>query len=172
MVKPTCLLLCLWGFSGAICAGETDPCAALDGPALALCRNNQQTVRLQQQLEKQLQQQQERQDQLDKQQHEVQQQLENMRLQNETLRKQLELETANQAARPVATSATTLTAASKNQDLKTWKAANPWFGTDYPRTQFAMRYIKQLQKDRPELVGRDLLDAVSTKVNETYGEPH
>jgi len=49
---------------------------------------------------------------------------------------------------------------------------NPWFGADYARTQFATRYIKQLEQERPDLAGRALLDAVSTKVNETFGAKH
>ena len=163
MMKSGCLLLFASVFSGAICAEQTDSCAGLEGSALAQCRNNQQTLRLQQQLEQQLQQQQQRQDELDKQQREVQQQLESMRLQNESLRKQLEREIANQPARPGATDSP------KSQFLKSWRADNPWFGSDYARTQFAMRYVKQLQKDRPDLSGRPLLDALSTKVNETFG---
>ena len=35
-----------------------------------------------------------------------------------------------------------------------------------------MRYMKQLQKERPDLAGRELLDAVSTKVDETFGAKH
>jgi TolA-binding protein len=176
-IEPACLFFCLAVFSAAIGAEETEPCAGLEGSALSQCRSNQQTMRLQQQLEQQLQQQQQREDQLDQQQREVQQQqrevqqqLESMRLQNESLRKQLEAETANQAARPVATSSTdaAATAAAKSGDLKSWKAANPWFGSDYPKTQFAMHYLKQLQKERPDLTGRELLDTVSTKVNETF----
>jgi hypothetical protein len=62
--------------------------------------------------------------------------------------------------------------ASKSQEVKSWKADNPWFGSDYAKTQFATRYIKQLQKERPDLAGRELLDAVSTKVNETFVAKH
>jgi hypothetical protein len=102
-----------------------------------------------------------------------------MRLQNESLRKQLEIQAADQRARPVATSladpsqrADVKSADLKSADLKSWKADNPWFGADYPRTQFAMRYIKQLQKERPDLSGRALLDTVSTKVDETFAAKH
>jgi chromosome segregation ATPase len=151
----------------------------LEGSALSECRSTQQTLQrtlqLQRQLEQQLQQQQERQNQLDQQQREVQQQLENMRLQNESLRKQLEIEAANQRARPVATVAAgnqDLPDAARSQDLKAWRAANPWYGTDYSRTQFAARYIKQLQKEHPDLSRRELLDAVSLKVDETFGAQH
>jgi septal ring factor EnvC (AmiA/AmiB activator) len=137
----------------------------LDGTALTLCRSNQQTLQLQQQLEQQLQEQKERQNQLDKQQREVQQQLETMRLQNETLRKQLEREAVTRPASPVAAAAA---ASTRSADLKSWKAENPWYGTDYARTQFATRYMKRLEKEQPDLVGRELLDAVSAKVNETF----
>ena len=172
MKKQACLVLALCGVSGSICAEQTDPCAALAGATLTQCRSNQQTLRLQQQLEQQLQQQQERQNQLDKQQHEVQQQLENLRQQNETLRQQLDTQAAIQAARPMGMASAEAVKGQelkRDQDLTTWKANNPWFGSDYPRTQFAMRYIKQLEKERPDLIGRDLLDSVSTKVNETFG---
>jgi TolA-binding protein len=172
MMKPACLLLGLSVFAGATCADPTDPCAGLDGSTLSQCRSTQQTLQQQQQLERLLQQQQERQNQLDQQQREVQQQLESMRLQNESLRKQLEREAANQAAHPVATTAAKaqdLPDSAKAQDLESWKADHPWFGRDYSRTQFAMRYIKKLQKERPDLGERELLDAVSTKVDETFG---
>jgi hypothetical protein len=89
-----------------------------------------------------------------------------LRLQNESLRKQLEREAASPPVGPVAT------ASAKNADLASWKAENPWYGRDYARTQFATRYVKQLEKERPELGGRELLDAVSMKVNETFGAQH
>jgi TolA-binding protein len=168
-MKPACLLLCLSVVSGAVGAAETDPCAGLDGAGLSQCRSNQETLRLQQRLERQLQEQQARQDQLDKQQREVQQQLDSMRLQNETLRKQLESEAASPSAHPVATAAME---ASRSQDVNSWKADNPWFGSDYAKTQFAMRYINQLQREHPDLTGRALLDALSTKVDETFGAAH
>jgi chromosome segregation ATPase len=174
-MKSGCLSLCLGGllsvFSAAICAAQTDTdaCAGMEGTGLTQCRGNQQTLRQQERLEQLLQQQQERQNELDKQQREVQQQLESMRLQNESLRKQLEREMANQPARPGTTDSTN---SSKSADLKSWKADNPWFGSDYGRTQFATRYLKQLEKERPDLAGRELLDAVSTKVNETFGAKH
>jgi Skp family chaperone for outer membrane proteins len=161
-MKPGYLLLSLSVFSGAICAEQTDTCAGLDGAGLTQCRQDR--------LEQQLQQQQERQNQLDKQQREVQQQLDSMRLENESLRKQLEREAANRPARLAATNSKD--DAAKSQDLKSWKADNPWFGSDYAKTQFATRYIKQLEHERPDLVGRELLDAVSTKVNETFGAKH
>jgi len=180
MIKATSLFLCLAVCSGAIGAGafgaeKTDSCTGLQGSALDQCLSTQQTLRQQQQLEQQLQQQQERQNELDKQQREVQQQLESMRLQNESLRQQLARETAKmerettrrdttgQGARPIATDY------SKSADVKSWKADNPWFGSDYAKTQFAMRHVKQLQQEQPDLSGRELLDALSSKVNETFG---
>lgn len=164
-IKPGYFLLGLAVTSGVIDAQQSDSCAGLEGSALTTCR----TARL----EQLLQQQQERQNELDQQQKEVQHQLESMRLQNEALRKQLELEAANESARPVATASTAASKSQdlKSQDLKSWKADNPWFGTDYAKTQFAMRYAKQLQKDQPELTGRPLLDALSAKVHETFGAP-
>ena len=168
MLKPVCLLICLAAFSQTVCAEPSDSCSGLEGAGLSQCRTNQQTLRQQERLEQQLQQQQERQNQLDKQQREVQQQLESMRLQNESLRKQLERE----AAQPVRAMATDPTDSTRSREITSWKADNPWFGSDYARTQFAMRYTKQLQQQRPELAGRQLLDAVSMKVNETFGPKH
>lgn len=168
-MKRGYLLICLSVFSSAICAEQTDTCSGLEGSGLTACRSNQQTQRQQQLLERELQQQQERQNQLDKQQREVQLQLDSMRLQNESLRKQLERQAANQPARLEATGSAD---AAKTQELKSWRADNPWYGSDYPRTQFATRYITQLHKERPDLAGRELLDAVSTKVNETFAAKH
>jgi hypothetical protein len=56
----------------------------------------------------------------------------------------------------------------KTLELKRWKSDNPWYGTDYAKTQFAMRYAKQLQQERPDLVGRPFLDAISEKVRNTF----
>ncbi len=162
MLKRGCLLLCLAAVAGAPAAEQTDACAGLEDSALAQCRSTQQTLRQQEQLEQQLQQQQQRQIELDKEQREEQQQLEVLREENEGLRRQLERQPANPPARAAATAG--LTAA----DFKAWRAANPWYGTDYAKTQVASRYMKQLQQQRPELPGRDLLDAVSAKVNETF----
>ncbi len=168
-MKPGCLLLCLGVVSAPIYAEQTDSCAGLQGTNLAQCQSTQQTLKQQERLEKLLQQQQERQNELDKQQREVQQQLESMRLQNESLRKQLEREAANQPARPMTTAVAN---SARSQEIKSWKAENPWFGSDYTKTQFAMRYVKQLEQERPDLGGRELLDVVSTKVNETFGAKH
>ena len=151
-------------------AQQTDPCAGLAGVALGQCQGNQQKL-LRQQLDQQQQQiqtQQERQNQLDRQQRQIQQQLESMRLQNESLRKQLDLDkSANQAAQPAA-AGNSKTPEINPSELKSWKSDNPWYGTDYARTQFAMRYTKQLQQERPDLVGRPLLDAISAKVRDTF----
>jgi DNA repair exonuclease SbcCD ATPase subunit len=171
------LAFCLGVFSATIRAQQPDPCAGLAGVAQAQCQSNQQQQQLEQQQQQlqlqqrrleqqqqQLQQEQERQSQLNEQQREFQQQLENMQRQNELLRKQLEQgKSANQAAPAPATNA------SKPGDLKSWKADNPWFGSDYGKTQFAVRYAKQLQQERPDLVGRPFLDAISAKVSDTFG---
>jgi TolA-binding protein len=169
MKKSFHLLLWFSVCCAATSAEQIDSCAGLDGPALVQCRTNQQTLRQQERLEQQLQQQEDRQIQLDKQQKEVQLQLESMRLQNESLRQQLERGIAIQSARSQATDPKQPTS---NADLKSWRADNPWFGTDYPKTQFAMRYLKQLQLERPDLAGRELLDALSTKVDEKFGAKH
>jgi hypothetical protein len=90
--------------------------------------------------------------------------LENMRLQNELLQKQLAHEkSVNQSVqRSVADY-------SKTPEVQSWRSENPWFGTDYARTEFATRYAKQLQREQPDLVGRPFLDAVSEKVTDTFG---
>jgi hypothetical protein len=147
----------------------TDPCAQMAGSALGQCRSDQQALR-QQQLERELEEQEQRQNQLDQQQRELRQQLEGMRLQNEALRKQLQA-TASQPAQPAATDYSN-SAQVKSAEFKSWNAENPWFGSDYPKTEFAVRYAKQLRKERPDLTGRPLLDALSTKVNETFVEKH
>ena len=151
-------------------AQQADPCAGLAGVELGQCQGNQQKL-LRRQLDQQQQQiqtQQERQNQLDQQQRQIQQQLESMRLQNESLRKQLDLDKlASQTAQPAAT-VQSKTPEINASELKSWKSDNPWYGTDYARTQFAMRYTKQLQQERPDLVGRPLLDAISAKVRDTF----
>jgi septal ring factor EnvC (AmiA/AmiB activator) len=152
-------------FFVTIHAQQADPCAGLEGVALGQCQGNQQKLQRQQldQQQQELQKQQERQNQLDEQQRQIRQQLEDMRLQNEMLRKQLDQEkSANQAAPPLATNN------SKTPELKSWKSENPWYGSDYAKTQFAMRYAKQLQQERPDLVGRPFLDAVAAKVREKF----
>lgn len=174
------LAFCPAVFSAAICAQQADPCAGLAGVALAQCQSNQQKLQQQQleqqqqqleqqqqkleQQQQQLQQEQERQNQLNEQQREFQQQIENMQRQNELLRKQSEQgKSTNQPAQAPATNY------SKPGELKSWKADNPWFGSDYAKTQFAVRYARQLQQERPDLVGRPFLDAISAKVRDTFG---
>jgi TolA-binding protein len=167
-MKSHVIAFCLAAFPVAIFAQQVDPCAALAGVALSNCLGDQQKHQQQllQQQQELLEQQQQRQNQLAEQQRQMQQQLEKMRLQNEFLQKQLEQDkSASQAALAAATG----NARTPNPDVKTWKSENPWFGTDYPRTQLAMRYAKQLQKERPDLVGRPFLDAVSDKVRDTFG---
>jgi TolA-binding protein len=164
-MKSYLLAFCLAAFPAALCAQKADPCAGLVGLALAQCQGDQQKLQQQQleQQQQQLQQQQERQNQLAEQQRQMQQQLENMRLQNELLQKQLEHEkSSNQPVQPAATNYSTA------PEIKSWKSDNPWFGTDYGKTAFAMRYAKQLQRERPDLVGRPFLDAVSARVNDTF----
>ena len=101
-------------------------------------------------------------------QRQIQRQLENMRLQNETLRNQLDHEkSANQSAQPAATDSSKTTEL-KALELRSWRSDNPWYGTDYARTQVAMRYARQLQQERPDLVGRPFLDAISKKVRDTF----
>ena len=169
-VKSYVLALSLAAIPAAICAQQADPCAAMAGSALGQCRGDQQKLQqqqLEQQLEQQqeqLRQQQERESQLTEQQRQMQQQLENMRLQNELLQKRLEHEkSANQ---PVQRSVTDY---SKPAEVRSWRADNPWYGNDYTKTAFAMRYAKQLQQEQPDLVGRPFLDAVSAKVSDTFG---
>ena len=165
-MKSYVLAFFLAAFPAAICAQQADPCAGLVGFALGQCRSDQQKLQQQQleQQQKQLQQQQERQNQLAEQQRQMQQQLENMRLQNELLQKQMEHDRSSYQA--VQASATDY---SKTPEIKSWKSDNPWFGMDYAKTEFAMRYAKQLQRERPDLVGRPFLDAVSEKVKGTFG---
>lgn len=181
---------CLAVFSTTIRAQEADPCAELVGVALGQCQDTQQKLqrqqlaqlqqqlaqqqqqlaqqqaqlaqqqqqlmRQQQLLEQQLQQQRDAQSRLTEQQPQSPAQLEGMQHQIDNLNKQLERQkTANQ---PI-----------QRQDLRSWKADNPWFGSDYAKTQFAMRYVKQLQQERPDLTGRPFLDAVSAKVSDQFG---
>src|ERR1700685_1476279 len=137
-MKSYLLAFCLAAFPATLCAQKADPCAGLVGLALAQCQGDQQ--KLQQQLleqqQAQLRQQQERQNQLAEQQRQMQQQLENMRLQNELLQKQLEHDKAAvQAVQVVQASAKDY---SKTPEVISWKSENPWYGTDYVKTDFAM----------------------------------
>jgi DNA repair exonuclease SbcCD ATPase subunit len=178
--------LCLAAFSATIPAQEADPCTGLVGVALGQCQDTQQKLQRQQlaqqqqqlaqqqqqlaqqqqqlgqqqqqlmRQQQQLQQQLDGQNQLNERQPQNQKQLDGMQHQIESLSKQLEREkSANQ---PI-----------QRQDFRSWKADNPWFGSDYAKTQFAMRYVRQLQQERPDLVGRQFLDTVSAKVNDQFG---
>src|SRR5580658_8767972 len=167
--------LCLAAFSATIHAQAADPCAGLMGAALGQCQDaqqklqreqlaqqqqqlaqqQQQLMRQQQELQQQLQQQRDVQSQLNTQQPQDQKQLDGMQHQIESLTKQLEREkSANQ---PV-----------QRQDFISWKADNPWYGSNYAKTRFAMRYIRQLQREQPDLAGRPFLDAVSAKVSDQF----
>ena len=169
-MKSYLLALSLAAFPATIFAEQTDPCAGLVGSALGQCRGDQQKLQQQQleqqlaQQQRQLQQQQQQQSQLAEQQRQMQLQMENMRLQNELLQKQVEQDKS--ASRTVRASATDY---SKDSEVKSWKSENPWYGRDYGKTEFAMRYAKQLQQEQPDLVGRPFLDAVSAKVSDTFG---
>jgi predicted RNase H-like nuclease (RuvC/YqgF family) len=190
-MKRYLLAFCLAAFSAVIDAQEAEPCAGLVGSALGQCQGNQQKLQRQQlaQQQKQLTQQQEQltqqqrqleqqQQQLARQQRQLQQQegqgqlnerpqnerqLQDMQHQIELLSKQLEHQkSANQPVAPAALE-------SKRRELQNWKAENPWYGSEYKRTQFAMRYAKQLQQEQPDLVGRPFLDAISAKVTDKFG---
>lgn len=169
-MKSYLLALSVAACPAVIFAQQVDPCAGLAGSALVQCRGDQQKVQQQQleqqlaQQQKQLQQQQQQQSELAEQQHQMQLQMENMRLQNELLQKQLENDRS-----VIQTVRTSATDKSKNQDLRTWKSENPWYGRDYAKTEYAMRYAKQLQREQPDLVGRPFLDAVSAKVGDAFG---
>jgi DNA repair exonuclease SbcCD ATPase subunit len=177
---------------------ETDPCAGLVGAALGECQGNQQTLlrqqltqqqqqltqqqrelsQQQQQLAQQQKQLEQQQQQLVRQQQQLhqqagqsplnerpqnQQQLEDMQHQIELLGKQVEHQkSANQPATPAA-------AESRRREIQNWKADNRWYGSDYIKTQFAMRYARQLQQEQPDLVGRPFLDAISAKVTDKFG---
>ena len=56
-------------------------------------------------------------------------------------------------------------------EFRSWQAANPWYGADKERTEFARNYAKQLRKEQPNLSGRALLDAVSRAVAKKFGPP-
>ena len=94
------------------------------------------------------------------------QQIENQRLQNELLRRQLERE---QNAREAPQRQTPQDQAQLSAEFRSWQAANPWFGIDKPKTEFAMLYAKQLRQEHPELVGKPFFDAISAKVSDVFG---
>src|SRR6202453_5472681 len=155
-MKAYLVALSIAAFPAGTFAQPADPCAGLVGSALGQCRGDQQKLQQQQleQQQKQLQEQQERQNQLAEQQRQMQLQLEKMRLQNELLQKQLESDKS--VIQTVRASSTDYV---KTPELKSWKSDNPWYGTDYAKTAFAMRYAKQLHQEQPDLGGRPFLDA-------------
>ncbi len=94
-----------------------------------------------------------------------QRQLENQRLQNELLQKKLEQEQSTAQTRQT----TPQVDYSKSPEFQTWRAANPWYGSDRAKSEYALLYAKQLQRDQPNLSGRPFLDAVAAKVAEVFG---
>lgn len=92
------------------------------------------------------------------------QQIENQRLQNELLRRQLEQEQRAAQAPRVPQGENQLT-----PEFRSWQAANPWFGSDKPKTEFALLYAKQLRSEQPQLVGKQFYDAISTKISDVFG---
>lgn len=165
-MKSYLLALSLAAVPATIFAQQADPCAGLAGSAVSQCQADQRKLQQQQleQQQKQLQEQQERQNQLAEQQRQMQLQLEKMRLQNELLQKQLESDKS--VIQTVRASSTDYV---KAPEIKSWKSENAWYGTDYAKTALAMRYAKQLHQEQPDLVGRPFLDALSAKVNDTFG---
>jgi flagellar motor protein MotB len=169
-MKQFLLALSLTVFSTTVFAQQADPCAGLVGFGLGYCRGSQVKLQQQQQelqrqqqeaqREQQLQEQQRQQEQQQQQGQLQEQQVENLKLQNELLRKQLDQEKSAQRPAPDYTNA---------PEFKGWQVDNPWFGSDKPMTEFATLYAKQLRQDRPDLVGRPFLDAVSAKVRDTFG---
>ena len=132
---------------------DTGGCGGLFGAARGICVAEQQRMQ-QQQLQQQQQQQQILQ----------QQQIENQRLQNEILRRRLEQEQAATQSRQQAAQVDNST----SPEFRNWQSANPWYGRDRARTEFALLYAKQLRQERPDLIGRPFFDAVTAKVEEVF----
>lgn len=93
-----------------------------------------------------------------------QQQIENQRLKNEILRKQLEQQQSGIRQPSPAPQVNP----EWNKEFEAWKAANPWFGSDRAKTEFAMLYGTQLRQQRPDLTGRQILDAIAARVLEVF----
>jgi TolA-binding protein len=173
-MKRYWLTVCLAVLPLELPAQQADPCATLAGSALDRCRADQQKVQ-RQQLTQQEQQLTQLQQQLAQQQQQLAQQQDQLRHQQEQLAQQQQQIAAQQEqssqneklAKQVAASAATRDL--KPAEVKSWKADNPWYGSDYARTQFAVRYARQLQQERPDLIGRPFLDAISAKVRDTFG---
>jgi|HubBroStandDraft_1064217.scaffolds.fasta_scaffold06433_2 exonuclease VII large subunit len=126
----------------------------------------QQLTQLQQQLAQQQQQLAQQQQQLAQQQQLLAQQQEQLKRQQEQLGQQHQQMTKQQEH---PRQQEVLNKQVEREELKSWKADNPWFGSDYAKTQFATRYARQLEKEQPDLVGRPLLDAISAKVRDKFG---
>lgn len=132
----------------------------------AFAQQSDQEKLQQQQLTEQQQQLTQLQQQLAQQQQQLAQQQEQLKRQQEQLVQQQQ-QMAKQQAHP--RQQEILSKQVEREQLKRWKADNPWFGSDYAKTQFATRYARQLEEERPDLVGRPLLDAVSAKVRDKFG---
>lgn len=166
---------------GTISAQQPDPCAGLSGPALDQChadpqklqrqqlaQQQQQLSQQQQQLAEQLQQLTQQQQQLAQQQQQLMQQQEQLARQQQEFGQQQKQQ--QQQAAVARTAEPPASADAKRQELESWKAENPWYGSDYARTQLAMRYARELQREQPGLTGRPFLDALSAKVRDTFGK--
>ena len=53
-----------------------------------------------------------------------------------------------------------------------WKAENNWYDSDYEKHQEAENYGNFLKNTRPDLMGRDFLDEVSTHVKQKFSNPN
>jgi len=93
-----------------------------------------------------------------------QERIENQRLQNEILRRKLEQDKSGSQSSQQAPQDNNFTP----PEFQNWQSANPWFGRDRAKTEFAKLYAKQLRQERPDLIGRPFLDAVTAKVVETF----
>lgn len=129
---------------------DTGGCGALSGFAKGACiAEREQTQRQQLQQQQLLQ----------------QQQIENQRLQNELLRRKLDQEQTGAQSRQEAPQVDF----SKSPIFQNWQTANPWFGSDRAKTEYALLYAEQLRKDQPNLSGRPFLDAVTARVMDVFG---
>lgn len=127
------------------------PCGGMSGASQALCQGMQQGMQMNQAEQQRLL---------------SEQQVENQRLQNELLKEKIARE---RAAADVAAQQRAQVAQS-NTDFIAWKAANPWYEKDRVKTEFANLYGKQLRQERPNLIGRPFFDAITAKVDETFGK--
>jgi hypothetical protein len=135
-----------WTVEGA--PTNNGPCGGMSGASQALCQGMQQDMQIKQ---------------VEQQRLLTEQQVENQRLQNELLKERIARERAAAAQQRVQV-------AESNADFVAWKAANPWYEKDRARTEFANLYGKQLRQERPNLIGRPFFDAVTAKVDETFGK--